>query len=184
AQHRYDEAIAGFEAIIDNADCRADSVFAVIDAGTLHLEAQEWAQRDTVDRVRSVFGSRQELSPVSYEAHRKRTDELLAMLGGGEFAGRPTVPTEYFLRQNYPNPFNAVTRISYGLKEDVAVKVKVFDVLGREVITLVDAPQRAGYYTALWSGRNASGTSVGSGVYFCRIEAGAFNKSMKMTLVK
>ncbi|MBM3328888.1 MAG: right-handed parallel beta-helix repeat-containing protein, partial [Calditrichaeota bacterium] len=44
AQHRYDEAIAGFEAIIDNADCRADSVFAVIDAGTLHLEAQEWAQ--------------------------------------------------------------------------------------------------------------------------------------------
>jgi len=184
AQHRYDEAIAGFEAIIDNADCRADSVFAVIDAGTLHLEAQEWAQRDTVDRVRSVFGGRQELSPVSYEAHRKRTDELLAMLGGGEFAGRPTVPTEYFLRQNYSNPFNAVTRISYGLKEDVAVKVKVFDVLGREVITLVDAPQRAGYYTALWSGRNAAGTSVGSGVYFCRIEAGSFVKSMKMTLVK
>lgn len=185
AQHRYDEAIRGFEAIIAHADNLADSIFAVIDVGTLHLEAREWAERDSSDQLDAIFGTISKLAPVDYPTHRKHTDELLAMLHRtGEFARRPLAPTEYFLDQNYPNPFNQVTRISYGLPEAATVKIRIYDVMGREMTTLINERQQAGYYTSIWDGKSQFGIQAASGMYFCRIEAGPFVKVKKMTLVK
>jgi sugar lactone lactonase YvrE len=76
------------------------------------------------------------------------------------------IPTVYSLSQNYPNPFNPATTIKFGLPEASAVSLKIYDVLGREVATLVNGPLTAGYYSYDW---NASGLS--SGMYVYRITA-------------
>ena len=80
--------------------------------------------------------------------------------------GRGT-PNDFTLRQNYPNPFNPATTIEYQLPTSSHVKLSVFDVLGREVATLVDARQPAGVYTVRFDGSN-----LNSGFYFYRLSAG------------
>ena len=184
AQHRYDEAIRGFEEIIADPDCLADSIFAVIDAGTLHLEAREWAERDSLNRLNSLPGTLPMLAPASFAEHRRHTDELLALLEAGAYNGRLAVPTEYSLEQNYPNPFNATTLIQFGLPEAGAVKLVLYDLQGRLVRTLVADDLKAGYHSALWDGKSASGDMAASGVYFCRLQAGGFTTVRKMTLVR
>lgn len=88
-------------------------------------------------------------------------------------------PGMYSLSQNYPNPFNPVTNIRFAIPESGPVKLTVFDMLGREVETLVNENLDRGTYNADW---NASGYP--SGVYFYRIEAGGFGEVRKMILVK
>jgi beta-lactamase class A len=90
-----------------------------------------------------------------------------------------TLPSEYKLQQNYPNPFNPVTRIDYDLPADVNVSIKIFDVAGREIKTLVNENQEAGYYTMEFNASN-----LASGVYFYRIIAGDFLEVKRMVLIK
>ncbi len=90
-----------------------------------------------------------------------------------------TEPYVYSLEQNYPNPFNPVTSIHYQLAEDVNVSLKVYDVTGKEIATLVNRKQNAGNHTIEW---NASQYS--SGVYFYRLTAGKFTEIRKMILIK
>ena len=89
------------------------------------------------------------------------------------------VPAQYSLKQNYPNPFNPVTTIAYTLASTGNVKLIVYDILGREVKTLVNEVQQQGSYTVSF---NASG--LASGVYFYRIKSGSFSDIKKMILVK
>jgi tetratricopeptide (TPR) repeat protein len=89
------------------------------------------------------------------------------------------LPTVFSLSQNFPNPFNPVTTIKYALPMDVKVVVKIYDILGREVKTLVNQLQTAGYYEVKFDM-----SSYASGVYFYRIEAESFVQSKKMVLVK
>ncbi|MCL4548682.1 MAG: T9SS type A sorting domain-containing protein, partial [Bacteroidetes bacterium] len=95
------------------------------------------------------------------------------------------VPVSYSLNQNYPNPFNPSTIISYSLPEAAIVTLMIYDVLGREVKTLVSEQQAAGTYRVNWNGDNNYGTKVASGVYIYRIVAGAnFMQTKKMILLK
>ena len=90
------------------------------------------------------------------------------------------IPKEFRLSQNYPNPFNPTTKIQYDLPKDVKVKLIIYDILGREVIRLVNNEfKQAGRYTVEFNGNNYA-----SGVYFYRIEAAEFVQSKKMVLVK
>lgn len=94
------------------------------------------------------------------------------------------VPTVYSLEQNYPNPFNPETKIQYSLPMDAKVSLKVYDMVGREVASIVNEQQAAGYYEQKFGGYNFS-----SGVYFYRIvaEAGgkiAFTSIKKMVMIK
>lgn len=89
------------------------------------------------------------------------------------------LPTTYELFQNYPNPFNPVTTITYQLPATAFVTLKVFDIVGREVTTLVSEPQQPGYYSVAW---NAGG--IASGVYFYHIHAGSFSATRKLMLVR
>lgn len=96
----------------------------------------------------------------------------------------PVVPTNWELMQNYPNPFNPTTTLRYGLKEDVQVSLKIYNVLGQEVRTLVNEKQSAGFKSVLWDGKNNEGAQVQSGIYIYRIVAGNYVKAKKMMLVK
>lgn len=88
-------------------------------------------------------------------------------------------PTGFSLGQNYPNPFNPTTGINYRLAESSFVKLKVFDLLGREIRTLVEGPQVSGEHDVVFDAG-----SLPSGVYFCRLEAGGITRLRKMVLVK
>jgi len=95
-----------------------------------------------------------------------------------------TAPTQFDLYPNYPNPFNPRTSIPYSLPEDTRVSVRVYDVSGRAVKTLIDIQQTAGLHTVTWDGRDEGGRCVSSGIYFIRLEAGDFRKVRKITLVR
>ncbi|HTX19250.1 MAG TPA: T9SS type A sorting domain-containing protein [Bacteroidota bacterium] len=95
-----------------------------------------------------------------------------------------SLPTEFALEQNYPNPFNPSTTIKFDLPKDAQVVLKVYDVLGREVRTLVNARVAAGYQQVVWDGRNELGGHVASGMYIYRITAGTFTSVKKMMMLK
>jgi hypothetical protein len=111
--------------------------------------------------------------------------------GGGDYpvSVEPTslpsdLPRVCRLSQNCPNPFNASTEIRYQIPKDGHVTLKIFNTLGQEVRTLVDGQERAGEYEVSWDGRAASGHEVASGLYFCRLKAGEFGKTVKMLLLR
>ncbi len=117
----------------------------------------------------------------SYEYQLRETgfDGQVAMLETVTLTVRFNVARAYELAQNYPNPFNPVTMIRYQIPTAETVSLKVYDVLGKEVATLVNGRQEAGSYAVPF---NASGLS--SGMYFYRLQAGSFVETRKMMLVK
>ncbi len=94
------------------------------------------------------------------------------------------VPREFALEQNYPNPFNPTTTLRYSLKENVSVKLKIYNTLGQLVRTLVNENQTAGFKEVVWDGTNDFGQKVASGMYIYRITAGDFVQAKRMTLLK
>ncbi len=99
---------------------------------------------------------------------------------GGELGN---LPKTFELHQNYPNPFKPSTTIKYDLPKQENVVLKIYNVLGQEVVTLVNQKEKAGYYSVEWNGMTRSGFAS-SGVYFCVIHAGSYNKTIKMLMVK
>jgi hypothetical protein len=105
---------------------------------------------------------------VSYRAFRHTWD------------GAPSqIPSTHILEQNYPNPFNPLTSIRFGLSENSHVVLKIYDLLGRDVSTLVDENLEAGRYTV-----NFNAANLASGVYFYKLTANGFTEAKKMILVK
>ncbi len=97
----------------------------------------------------------------------------------------PSTPTVFALRQNVPNPFNPTTVIGYDVPAGGAdVSIRIYDVAGRLVRTLVDEHKTPGRYQAPWDGRNGRGVHVATGVYFYRMQAGSFVQTRKMVLLK
>jgi photosystem II stability/assembly factor-like uncharacterized protein len=94
------------------------------------------------------------------------------------------IPTEFGLEQNYPNPFNPVTVIRYTLRQQAHVNLRIANLLGEEVITLIDKPQNPGSYSANWNGKDKDGRGVASGVYLYRLEAGGVVDVKKMLFIK
>jgi hypothetical protein len=93
-------------------------------------------------------------------------------------------PKEYHLHQNYPNPFNPITTIQYELPENSFVNIRIFDMNGRLVNTLINQQETAGYKAVKWAGVDDSSNPVSTGVYFCEIQAGDFRQVIKMVLLK
>ena len=89
------------------------------------------------------------------------------------------MPGHFSLDQNYPNPFNPSTTISFSLPAKSFVSLKVFDIVGKEVATIVSEEMPAGNYSRYW---NAA--SVSSGVYFCRLQAISFIETRKLVLLR
>jgi len=96
----------------------------------------------------------------------------------------PDTPVNYRLAQNFPNPFNPKTSIRFDLPEAQAVRLAVYDTSGRQVALLVDEIKQAGYHTVEWNGTDDRGSSMASGIYFYRIEAGPLKQTTRMMLLK
>jgi hypothetical protein len=128
----------------------------------------------------------------------EREKEFTLIVGKAEFvdeqtAGVAGAPEELVLEQNFPNPFkrsaewsrSPETAIRFGLPEKSVVTIKVFDLAGREIATLLDHVELpAGRHQRVWNGRDAQGQAVVSGIYFCRLAAGSFSKQIKMSMVR
>lgn len=112
---------------------------------------------------------------------------VYAKIDGKEYGSVPVsvgsrdqrVPASFVLSQNYPNPFNPITTISFDLPSRLLVSLKVFDLLGKEVSTIVSGELEAGSYTRQWNAAD-----IPSGVYFYRLQAGGFNETKKLILLK
>jgi len=100
------------------------------------------------------------------------------------------LPQVLRLDQNYPNPFNPTTTIRYALPKDAFVTLKIYNILGQEIVSLQEEMQNTGFHNVVWNGRNTNGQTIASGVYFYRLEArpadGAepFTSFKKMLMLK
>ena len=131
---------------------------------------------------------------IPIEIRGKNTDLSISYKGltnQGDLAGKMTksmnianIPDEFVLYPNYPNPFNPITHIDYGLPEASQVKLVIYDILGREVTTLINGIQEPGYRSITWHGTDSFGKNVGAGMYFYLIQAGDFRQVNKMILLK
>jgi hypothetical protein len=115
-------------------------------------------------------------------------DEVVFTLEEGTIVGvdgKPTVmPLAYELGNAYPNPFNPATTIAYAIPVSNHVSLKVINLLGQTVRTLVDRHTTAGTYKVVWDGRDEAGRTVPSGIYFYRMESSHFRQVKKVMLVK
>jgi hypothetical protein len=116
-------------------------------------------------------------------------NSVACLLGGGTTAveGPVTagaVPARHVLGRPTPNPFNPVTRLTYGLPGDGAVELAIYNVAGQRVRILAAGLQTAGYHEIAWDGRDDGGRPLASGIYFCRMRAGDFDRSTRLVLLK
>ena len=101
--------------------------------------------------------------------------EMITAVKGGV----SEMPSKFSLSQNYPNPFNPTTTISFVIPSRSIVSLRVFDMLGREVSTIVSEELPAGTYSRQWNAGKMS-----SGVYFYRLQAGSFTQTKRLVLLK
>ena len=102
-------------------------------------------------------------------------------IGGNSSNGLPDRFTTY---PNFPNPFNPTTQIQYDLPKDRFVSIAIYDVIGRNIRTLINTNQTAGYHSIYWDAKNDFGEGVAAGMYIYTIQAGEFRATKKMVLLK
>jgi len=100
------------------------------------------------------------------------------------FIDNRMMPTEYAIHQNYPNPFNPVTTLRYDIPENAMINITIYDMLGRQVKTLINQTQDAGYRSVIWDATNDYGKPVSAGIYLYQIQAGEYMQTKKMVLLK
>jgi hypothetical protein len=94
------------------------------------------------------------------------------------------IPRDFELKQNYPNPFNPTTIIGYYLPRTSAVRLDIYDILGRDIKTVDAGTKKSGYQQVIWDGTDRDGNAVASGIYFYRLQAGEYTATRKMQLLK
>ncbi len=123
-----------------------------------------------------------------YSFGKNKFKEFRLIVGPQEYIDErlsQITPTQFTLFQNYPNPFNPTTTIRYALSKTEKVTLKVYNLLGKEVVTLVnDEEKTMGYHVEVWDGRNQDGRHVASGIYIYQILTSNFTITKKMALVR
>ena len=94
------------------------------------------------------------------------------------------IPNKFALHQNFPNPFNPTTAIRYDLPKEEYVNIVIFDVIGRNIRSLVNQKKNAGYHSIQWDAKNDLGEPVSAGMYIYIIHAGEHRSVKKMVLLK
>ncbi len=188
----YDNWIDGFD-IVDGNTVDMTAETRGIGGNTEVREVNVLAHHELTAGNKIVFGS---FDPISIDTYPDYTNAKYFWFGSSEFSPQMStmewfgyttdvkkdnnnIPFEFNLSQNYPNPFNPSTNIKFSIPQTSKVVLKVYDMLGREVATLVNATKDAGNYSV-----NFDASNLASGLYVYTISAGNFNVSKKMMLLK
>ena len=178
------------------ADFNQDGVISIADAISMLIAMRDGTCPDAgallaavgeINRVEGLNADRtaylEEVMPQLNLTPEEEAAFRLALYGQ---AGVAKLPRVFSLAQNSPNPFNPSTSISYAVPEgpSVTVSLKVYNIRGRLVRTLVDELREPGTCTVFWDGTDESGRQVSSGVYLYRMQAGDFVQTRKMVLLK
>jgi hypothetical protein len=179
--------LESLEEFIHQVD-RGPSVYpksGIIPAGTvkdLEIEIDVTASEEGTYNTRIVFTDAESMQAIK-TLKLKFNVKVTSLEAANDQLEKPEInnqsPVRYELSQNFPNPFNPSTTIKYALPQAGIVTVKIFDVLGSEVATLVNEEKKTGVYELNWNAE-----SLTSGVYFYRIQSGKFVQTRKMLLVK
>ncbi|MCK5832192.1 hypothetical protein KAH81_00820 [bacterium] len=110
--------------------------------------------------------------------------ESIEFLGTAKVVTKGVLPTEFTLGQNVPNPFNATSTVPFSVPVDSRVSIKIYDINGHTISTLVESYVEVGSHRVVWDGLDDLGRSVPCGIYLCRMEAGSFAETRRMLLVK
>ncbi|MFB0517242.1 MAG: DUF3160 domain-containing protein [Candidatus Neomarinimicrobiota bacterium] len=166
-----------YEFVWPMADRLTDEAWQAMQSGEAPQTLPEW--------VESFFDDQQELSNPDPQHVHAMYDAFVGLENGDP------VPARYRLYQNHPNPFNPATAIRFDLPAAAAVRLVVYDLLGRVVVVLVDGRMEAGYHQVIWNGTSSDGREMPTGIYIVRLlvplqggETPAFTKSIKMVLMK
>ena len=145
----------------------------------------DWGHKGSAGVVRNGPDTLVTGAPLGYEGGAFTMDAQLIVSLNGDMGSPltggyvPTVsiddaetfPSKFALNQNYPNPFNPTTNISYNLGINADVTLSIFNILGQNIVTLVQRQQKAGFHSVKWDALTGSGKLVSTGIYFCQIEA-------------
>ncbi|MEJ2721782.1 MAG: FlgD immunoglobulin-like domain containing protein, partial [bacterium] len=162
---------------------RSDDPAILIDApvDTTWQEAHETGDTTWVDAAAGGWRYRYAVTALDVAGNESALALPAVVTGISEHAA----PLVYSLHPSAPNPFNPSTRVTYDVPPGGGnVTIKVYDVTGRLVMTLVDERKNPGRHTVTWNGTDDRGGQVSTGVYFCRMQAPGYEKTVKMTLLK
>jgi hypothetical protein len=161
-------------------DCGGDHYFAAIASETVNLGSYP---------VRTMWfgfsfqGVRDDAQAAPFDRFEIARDVLIWMQNSWLSPVEPDARA-YCLAQNFPNPFNPSTTIRYDVKTKGLVTIRLYDVAGRLVRTLVNEVKDSGSFSATWDGRNNLGAAAASGIYFCKMEAGDWSATEKIVLLR
>ncbi len=172
-----------------------DSIFVNATNYNFHLNENSVARNKGIDPLLIIPQEIKDLFPdydFSQDYYGKiRGEDGTWDIGAFEYDSslsliRNTKLTEpFFLSQNYPNPFNQTTTIEFQIPATTFVSLKIYDISGREIATLVNEQKPAGIYKVQWDGKNSAGETVSSGMYFYQVKAGnSFMETRKMILLR
>lgn len=139
-------------------------------------EPHSYSFTDASDLESGIYYYR--LAEVDVNGTRSLYGPQLVAFGGQD------LPLSYKLERVYPNPFGKITNIKYQISKSGQVSLKIYNVLGQEVRTLVSGHQMAGYYNLIWDGKDSYGHQAANGVYLYQLTAGEFTATGKMMLIK
>jgi hypothetical protein len=164
--------------------------FILVDEKTFHPTADwqtfsytsaEWDENDDTDAKLTFVFKEVEVGNEIWIDNVSMSEEGTLIGIKEDFASQPL---EFSLSQNYPNPFNPTTTIGYNIPKANYVVLKVYDVQGKEITTLVNGLKSSGQHQISWDGKDKNGLNVASGIYLYKLIAGDVVKSNKMLLVK
>lgn len=177
-----------YDAVVAKYTHDGDFVWARKMGGTGHDYTYNLcADQDGNVYVAGHFTGTATFDDTTISGHGDRDFFVVKIASDGNITGTTddkNIAYRFSLSQNYPNPFNPTTEIQYALPSSARITIKVYNILGQLVRTLVDAEQNAGLHTTTWNGTNETGETVSSGVYVLRLEAEGASLSRKMTFIK
>jgi hypothetical protein len=131
-------------------------------------------------KVLKEFDGKNQVSINHFRLNNSRIQSEKIVLNG---AGNSAVPSNYALKQNYPNPIQAQTRFSFDLPLEEIVALKLFNILGQEILKIADQKYVAGHHEIIWSALDAAGQKLPAGVYYYQMTAGEFKQIRKMVIL-
>jgi TolA-binding protein len=186
---RYKEALANYSGIIESFPKDEMACNALFEKWQIYfnLTNEPEAAKMALEQYRNAYPNddrvvvmQAAMGEISYEdvirLAKEKADNQTA-------ADSLELPSTFALQGNYPNPFNPGTVIQFALPEKCQVTIDIYNVLGQKIMRILDARLPAGQHHAHWNGQNEAGQKVSAGVYLCRMQAGDFVKTRKMTLL-